>query len=120
MDPNREPEAALYDNSEDSAIAYNDYHNMIETHFCENLMANDEPHFSQGLLIDLHGQSHKENWIELGYLITGKNFGKIDLNSIEKKSSMSLLAGQFDNDLEKIIRGMDRQISIFHNNKIYF
>ena len=27
---------------------------------------------TKGLYIDVHGQSHKENWVELGYVLSGK------------------------------------------------
>lgn len=119
MDPNRDPTVSFHDSTEDSAQAYNDYHNMIETHFGEKLMENVETKFKQGLLVDLHGQSHKENWIELGYLISSKKLERNDLNSIKKQTSMNLLASQVDGGLESVIRGKFVLIKKYQKKSFY-
>ena len=38
MDPNRKFTDSCFDLSEDSGIAYQDYHNMIKEHFGDNFM----------------------------------------------------------------------------------
>ena len=110
MDPNRRPGGSYCD--EDSEIAYNEYHQMIETYFANNFMLNNnKKHFNQGLLIDLHGQCHEENWIELGYLLTCNDLKK-DLNTSYacKKSSLEILASETNESVEALIRGFDMLI----------
>ena len=48
MDPNRDLSEAVFSQSENSAVAYNDYHNFIEKYFCKNFMLNSS--FQQGSL----------------------------------------------------------------------
>lgn len=56
------------------------------------------------LIFDIHGQSHKENWTELGYLLsrnelnedTIDDFGKSSINSLKESGSFTM---------EEIIRG---------------
>lgn len=105
MDPNRSLVESCCD--EESEIAYNDYHQMIETYFGEQFMLNNsKKSFTQGLLIDLHGQCHEENWIELGYLLSSNDLKK-ELNTpyARKKSSLEVLALQTNQSIETLIRG---------------
>jgi len=110
MDPNRCPAESYCD--EESEIAYKDYHRMIETYFGEQFMLNESKrNFTQGLLIDLHGQCHEENWIELGYLLTSNDLNK-DLNTLyaKKKSSLEVLASLTNKSIETLIRGLLKKI----------
>ena len=97
MDPNRDFKDCCFSLNEESAIAYNDYHRMIETCFAQKLL------FKQALLIDLHGQSHPENWIELGYLLSSNDLEK-ELNVTQKSSLHSLVASS-GATLETLVRG---------------
>ncbi|RIA94032.1 hypothetical protein C1645_735060 [Glomus cerebriforme] len=51
----------------DSQIAWNDYHT-----FMNNAVEEVEERFSRGLLIDIHGHGHSENYIELGYVLSSE------------------------------------------------
>jgi hypothetical protein len=62
MDANREIEEATLGVLE-AEYAYNNY-----TYFIEK--AKDQIANGSGLFLDIHGQTHSENWIELGYLIS--------------------------------------------------
>ncbi|ORY01098.1 hypothetical protein K493DRAFT_98039 [Basidiobolus meristosporus CBS 931.73] len=63
VDVNREPGSQAYDNLK-AARVYNEYHEKV-------LLACKEVQelFGRGLYLDIHGQRHPENWIELGYLL---------------------------------------------------
>ena len=73
--------------------------NNLSFLFFKNLFYLDSIHYKQGLLIDIHGQSHPEGWIELGYLLTSSElnstsnlidpFQKYSLNSLAAKSNYS-------------------------------
>lgn len=105
MDPNRNPSEAFCDT--DSCIAYNDYHQMIESYFANDFMLNEQKKiFSQGLVIDLHGQCHQENWIELGYLLSSNDLSKnLNTNYARNKSSLTCLADETNESIESLIRG---------------
>ncbi|CAD5125060.1 unnamed protein product [Dimorphilus gyrociliatus] len=74
LDPNRDkPEATLFD--PEAIKAWNDFQNYIKE-------AKNE--IKKGLLLDIHGQSHIEKWIELSY------FAKIsEINSDQLQSDKS-------------------------------
>jgi len=65
MDPNREIEEAAQGNKAAMA-AYKEFHDTIRE---AKTTFGDEP----GLLIDIHGQAHKKNETEIGYLIKPKD-----------------------------------------------
>lgn len=102
MDPNRNPTECCRNDKDDAHIAYNDYHRLIETNFKQNFIVNGP--YNQGLLIDIHGQSHPEEWIELGYTIPVRELDKEYLNS-SVQSSLNVLASKSSFDLEELIRG---------------
>ena len=68
MDPNRDLSEAVFSQSENSAVAYNDYHNFIENYFCKNFMLNSS--FQQGNLILC-----RENQIHSNLIIPRTFFG---------------------------------------------
>jgi hypothetical protein len=104
MDPNREFGEACFDVNEESGKAYKDFHNMIENYFCRNFMLNSN--YEQGLLLDIHGQTHKEQRIELGYLLSGADLNKANLDSnLINKSSIARLASLSNQKFEELIRG---------------
>ena len=103
MDPNRRAEESYFPNDEEAAIAFNDYHKLIETYFLDLFMLNSP--FRQGLIIDMHGQTHKENWIELGYLLTPSDLSKELSTFCKKKSSIRLLSEESKESLEDLVRG---------------
>jgi len=70
MDPNREIGEAAQGNKR-AVLAYQDFHKTIRT-------AKKTFGRNPGLLIDIHGQAHKKNTTEIGYLIKDE-----DLNSGE-------------------------------------
>lgn len=104
MDPNRHGDESYFPNDEEAAIAYNDYHKLIETNFLDLFMLNSP--FRQGLIIDMHGQIHKENWIELGYLLRPADLSKELSTFCRKKSSIRLMSEESKEALEDVVRGL--------------
>ena len=107
MDPNRNMDESCANFEDDCIIAYNDYHSMIETHFKSNFTFGKKnvPSYQQALIVDIHGQAHPENWVEIGYIIR-KN--ELDLpllpNSLNSSVAiMSALSTKYS--LDEIIRG---------------
>lgn len=49
----------------ETQIAWSDYHTFIN-----NAVEEVEERFGRGLLIDIHGHGHSENYIELGYVLS--------------------------------------------------
>ena len=117
MDPNRDFSSSCFSSSEESAIAYKDYHSLIETYFCIDFMKNEGKRFKQALLIDLHGQSHEEDWIELGYLLSASKLDKELLKKHIKKSSIQVLANESNFKFESLIRGVNISLGGIMENK---
>jgi len=93
LDPNREIVEAAQGNPK-AEDAWKQYHNYIEQ--AKRIEG-------AGLLIDLHGQSHKQNSTELGYLLTTEELNNGDFDSI--KSSMNHLARQTRKTGKEIMTG---------------
>ena len=110
MDPNRGLDNCCYDLKEDSFRAYSDYHSSIENYFCAQFMQNESYTYKQGLLIDLHGQAHQENWIELGYLLPEPKLDKELFKKTASKSSIQILADQSKYKFENLIRGTNASL----------
>lgn len=100
MDPNRNNTECCQSVSEDSRVAYDDYHRMINSFFEKSFML-DGP-YEQGLLLDIHGQSHPETWIELGYLLKSS---ELDGSLKNVRSSIYHLASVSSHSHEQLIRG---------------
>jgi len=78
----------------ESIVAYNEYHQFLHE---------AKKSVNTGLLFDLHGQSHPEEWTELGYLIP-----KLDLlkdNLCPEKSSIRSLASRSTFSFHDLING---------------
>ena len=109
MDPNREEDNGAQGEAE-AVQAWNEYHNFINT-----AKATVEEEHQHGLLVDIHGQSHSEGWVELGYLVSGS---KLDgsLPSISTTSIRALcqrFIGTYS--LDDIIRGPNSIGTKLHN-----
>ncbi|XP_068105391.1 uncharacterized protein [Hyperolius riggenbachi] len=63
LDPNRDKDEAAFAVPAASQ-AWDEFMGFIQT---------AKSHMTHGLLIDIHGHSHAENWVELGYLISKAN-----------------------------------------------
>jgi len=83
MDPNREIEEAAQGNKR-AMSAYNEFHNKIKA---VKKSFGKKP----GLLIDIHGQAHKKNETEIGYLIkpADLNSGKYTKGKLSIKALVS-------------------------------
>ncbi len=126
MDPNRKFVDACFDCQQDSGLSYQDYHNLIKEYFCDKFMLNSS--FEQGiyihnsssynwllinilgLLLDIHGHNHKENWIELGYLLSNYQLGKNLKEKQAKLSSINKLASVSQQSFTNLIRGPDHSL----------
>ena len=81
-------------NEHEAVIAYKEFHEFI------NIAKND---IGKGLLLDLHGQSHPEEWVELGYMISRKDLCSNNLQY--EHSSVKALAIRSQYQFEDIVRG---------------
>lgn len=95
LDPNRDkPEATL--NDKESIKAWTDFHNFIK----EAKKSID----GIGLLLDIHGQSHPEKWVELSYYGTKAEINNVNLDP--KQSSIYTLSKRFpDTNFTDLIYG---------------
>ena len=107
MDPNRNMAESCANFEDECLIAYNDYHSMIETHFKSNFTFSKKssPSYQQALIVDIHGQAHPENWVEIGYIIRKNELNMPYLpNSLSSSVAiMSALSKKYT--LDEIIRG---------------
>lgn len=102
MDPNRDLENCCLNANPDAYTAYKDYHSMIEMCFRKNFLQSNN--FAQGLILDIHGNSHEEQWIELGYLLTKSDLENEKLSN-SLNTSIRSLASKSYLSLEEMIRG---------------
>lgn len=102
MDPNRDISVSCSNEIDDCRKAYNDFHGFISQYFMKDLMNTED--FEQGLLIDIHGQSHPEKWIELGYLLSANNLDSD--NILSSKSSIRQISSLSSYNFEEIVRGI--------------
>lgn len=105
MDPNRNDMECCASKQEDSYKAYSDYHNMIIKYFRDDFILNGSKRYEQGLIIDIHGQSHPEKWIELGYTISTDDLRLVRPLTSSIKSSISWLGSKSIYNYNDIIRG---------------
>ena len=118
MDPNRNNIDSCRVATDDCHLAYNDYHSFIETYFKTNFVTGKKTsklsNYKQGLIVDIHGQSHPENWIELGYYFSISELNLAVLpNALS--SSVNTLRSLSNYSLEEIIRGQVSLGGIFEN-----
>ena len=81
LDANRDLEDAAFGHP-DAEAAWKLFHESIDK------AVNALP--QRGLYIDVHGQCHKENWVELGYLLNGKQLDEKQFSA--SQSSIHKLA----------------------------
>lgn len=98
LDPNREVKEAAFDVIS-ATTAWWEYHNFLLQ--AKETVGRSGP----GLLLDIHGQSHPEKWIELGYIIRGNNLDSGNFTS--DMSSIRNLAATLQNRVEfdDLLRG---------------
>ncbi|XP_071979547.1 uncharacterized protein [Engystomops pustulosus] len=94
LDPNRDKDEAAF-GVPDADQAWDEFMGFIRT---------AKSDMSQGLVIDIHGQSHPEQWIELGYLISKTNLdtgrflaSDTSINALSKR--------RVDTSFEELLRG---------------
>jgi len=88
VDMNRQVEEATLDHPT-AVCAFDAYHGFIET-----ARQGVEAQFHMGIHLDVHGQSHREKWIEFGYLVrrTELKRSKTDVDHHRATSSLRHLA----------------------------
>lgn len=98
LDANRERDVAAQHNG-DAEQAFDDYHSFIQK-------AHDTVTLNQktGILFDVHGQSHAEKWIELGYTISGPSLDAPGTPSSHLSSIRHLATHR---QFEMLLRGTD-------------
>ena len=107
MDPNRNETVSCTTQVDDCMIAYTDYHEMIETRFKKEFMQSKSKQiYKRGLVLDIHGQTHVENWVELGYLLSKEQLNTPTLNPLTMKSSIdNLIRHSSPYTMDDLIRG---------------
>lgn len=103
LDPNREiVEAAQGDPYAERA--WHEYHGWID--IAKELVGDE---YGRGFYIDLHGHGHKEQRLELGYLLRGRELAlsdeEINKPRLVKKSSVRNLASKTPGGLAELLRG---------------
>jgi hypothetical protein len=117
MDPNRNMTECCAVPTEDSFIAYNEFHDFIRTKFIFEFLSTRT--YKQALLLDIHGQSHKENWIELGYVLTKQMLNNDDKLRDPTLSSVCSMSATSEFLFDDIIRGDDVSLgAIIRKNNI--
>lgn len=102
MDPNRDLENCCHNKNHEAIYAYKEYHSMIDLCFHKNFILPNN--LDQGLILDIHGNSHEEQWVELGYLLK-KGDLEIDRLSNSLSTSINSISSKSFLSLEEIIRG---------------
>ena len=107
MDPNRDPTLSCTTQIDDCSKAYTDYHSMITNKFKREFMqlGTSRRAYSRALVLDIHGQTHAEDWIELGYILSRDELNSQNLNPATMKSSVDNLVAHSSSGMEEVIRG---------------
>jgi hypothetical protein len=116
LDVNREEFEAAQENP--SALsAWNDYHGFIE-----QAKASSKKMYGKGFLIDLHGQNHPEQRIEIGYRLENDELmlADSDLNTVEyvEKSSLKNLVKTSALSHSELIRGKNSLGALFDKRSV--
>ena len=103
LDPNRRVEPGAF-GVRDAVEAWQAYHEYIE-HAKSNISSQ---HRGRGLLVDLHGQAHSEDWIEIGYTLTAdqmdNGYYTCSDTSIQGLA-LNLQEKHIDINIQELIRG---------------
>lgn len=115
MDPNRTPSVACTTTFDDCLIAYTQYHSFVVDIFKNYVRTHTNgagKRFEQGLILDIHGQSHAEGWNEIGYAHTDAQLNAPgDLNFATTQSTIDYMVSKSASySYEQIIRGPDVSI----------
>lgn len=94
LDPNRDKDEAAF-GVPDANQAWDEFMGFIRS---------AKSHMAQGLLIDIHGHSHPEGWIELGYLISKTNLDSGNFSASDT-SIYALSRRRLDTPFEELLRG---------------
>ena len=96
LDANRDIHEAAMGNP-DAEKAWADFHGFVEE-------AQSQVADGQGLVLDIHGHAHENDWIELGYLYsTSELDGEEELDPVD--SSINHLSGTVSVEFEELLRG---------------
>jgi len=95
MDANRAYDQGTFRNSI-AGTAHREYQGFIKK-------AKKSIKKGYGLIFDIHGQSHKEGWVELGYLVSTWRLNKNV--PLAKYSSIKSLAKRSQSSFKSILRG---------------
>lgn len=116
LDVNREEFEGAQEN-ETALTAWKEYHGCIDS-----ATASVRRMFGGGMLIDLHGQRHPEERIEIGYRFESEELAldDEDLNSAEniEKSSLKNLLKQSSFTLAELIRGKKSMGALFDGHNV--
>jgi hypothetical protein len=103
LDPNREIEEAAQ-GSPVAQKAWNEYHGFIA-----QACAATVKQYGVAFFIDLHGQSHPDVRVELGYLHSAKDLalsdGELNKPAFSAKSSIALIAARSHEPYAQLVRG---------------
>ncbi|CAF0795964.1 unnamed protein product [Brachionus calyciflorus] len=114
MDPNRDLINCCFSKNHEAFTAYTDYHSMIDIYYKKNFIHKNN--FEQGLILDIHGNSHSEQWVELGYLIKSVEFDTEKLSD-NTKSSINSLKSKSLFSLDELIRGENVSLGSMIQNR---
>ena len=103
LDPNRRIEPGAFGVS-DAMEAWQAYHDFID----QAKATISSMHRGRGLLIDIHGQAHPEEWIEIGYTLTSAQLdgGYYTCSDTSIQGlALSLKQKKLDMNLQQLISG---------------
>lgn len=117
LDPNRTIKEAAC-GAPEAQQAYNAWHGFIE-----QAKASVVRDFGKGWYMDIHGHSHTEQRVEIGYLIKGVTLGQTDQaisadRRLRDKSSIRVLAQKNDVPFAEILRGPNSLGSLFQRKGV--
>ena len=119
MDVNRNEQESCQTLTDDCNISYKEYHSFIKSFRSQFDSSNlTTGNYLQGLLIDIHGQAHPEQRIEVGYCISPNTLNQPLLSDTLRStvSKMRQLNGNKYN-LEEMIRGSSVSLGGIIQNK---
>jgi len=107
MDVNRNEQESCQRLTDDCSKSYREYHSYIrafQAQFESSKLVNGS--YRQSLLIDVHGQAHPEQRIELGYCLNSKTLNQANLsNTLNSTVSKLRQLNGYKYSVEDVIRG---------------
>ncbi|CAG8509967.1 6663_t:CDS:2 [Cetraspora pellucida] len=100
IDVNRPIKEGVEGKDSITSIVWNDYHNFMQT-----AIKDVEANFGHGLLVDVHGHTHPEHFVEIGYVLSAEilslSTSQINANpEIHSGSSIRALYTRKSNNLQ--------------------